>query len=1134
MPNEWDFIANEPVADRTEAIAAYKKAFENIHASANWADLTDGLDIKIFGYDKKPKFEDFWKLNEVGVSPFASQRANSDLADVESLLTSVIKQAAKIKNDYERFMNDTSSYDALQILTFTKVNQAADKILTYFKAVRDGTAPTSSQDEIFAELERISQQLATGSTEVLALFRDGQNFINKHKFSLTPTEEQFKIEYLKAVKSLGTIKELTDLTDTERRGVIIGGGAAADAAKKALTSSTGDLAAAAAAAKADAEKSARQAVIATAQNLSENVTFFEQCFVTSILKELIDKRFDKSNENAYPVKLPYVQDSSKNKPIYSKGDGFGYINALAVSKTQSALFKINEKELSTIVPGMQLYKVIPNVDGKDKQIEIAFDTNVKKDLNSYISRGKTNQGGRGLGVGVKSFNFSYDGVDPFSAKKAITANLVLYATSFSDLLREREDSNGNKFRYVDLALKTGTINSKKSLLNQEQENADRLNFRIKVVTGWGANNQNIRSLSKFTKDALYDSSISMFLDAVTHEFDFDDAGGCTFRISYQAYIEDYFSTREFDIFGSMGIEKQIRKLFLAYFKDLGCTVQSNPEYKAFTDADQKYIIETNSEAVKSIHNKLVQSGKMYQVKIAAQQMVDWYKDPIAFNLYGSTASVTSTSTGSAAPPAASTPPAPGPATGSAAAAAGTAGDSKEQKGDAASTTPPPVGDGSTSFAIYYLGDIIEVIMDNISESLRASDFSSSKYVKFITEYDSKNQLADVISSVEKQFEKSSNIIQNRKLQFENFRLLLGPINLLLAAAPEQPINCSLGDIPVSHSFFMSFLDSKINSRNLSNYPFSRFVKELIKDLLGSFLNSRKCPSSQKYKKVKLNSTVISAYDVLSPPSGSKDDLTSHIIKNGMEHNYFDQAKVTDKYPILAVAGPKGDPNSQLNISKMKNYYVFFAGSQHPAGEFTGNRAVDETRGVFHYTLGENRGIVKSITLQKTDAPYLKEARFELEGYDGLTQLREVYNVNIQTFFNPQAIPGSYIFVEPKGFDPTVEIDEDLTKYGIGGYLMVIKANNSIKPGDGSTEIIAQWVASADGQYVRTKRLPQRKDQGEEAPSKCTVFTSSGTKPSNTTAAPAAAPAASTAGAPTSTTAASTASPSPPAPPAGTP
>ena len=254
----------------------------------------------------------------------------------------------------------------------------------------------------------------------------------------------------------------------------------------------------------------------------------------------------------------------------------------------------------------------------------------------------------------------------------------------------------------------------------------------------------------------------------------------------------------------------------------------------------------------------------------------------------------------------------------------------------------------------------------------------------------------------------------------------------------------------------------------------------------------------------------------------------------MEHNYFDQAKVTDKYPILAVAGPKGDPNSQLNISKMKNYYVFFAGSQHPAGEFTGNRAVDETRGVFHYTLGENRGIVKSITLQKTDAPYLKEARFELEGYDGLTQLREVYNVNIQTFFNPQAIPGSYIFVEPKGFDPTVEIDEDLTKYGIGGYLMVIKANNSIKPGDGSTEIIAQWVASADGQYVRTKLLPKRKDQGEEAPSKCTVFTSSGTKPSNTTAAPAAAPAASTAGAPTSTTAASTASPSPPAPPAGTP
>ena len=78
------------------------------------------------------------------------------------------------------------------------------------------------------------------------------------------------------------------------------------------------------------------------------------------------------------------------------------------------------------------------------------------------------------------------------------------------------------------------------------------------------------------------------------------------------------------------------------------------------------------------------------------------------------------------------------------------------------------------------------------------------------------------------------------------------------------------------------------------------------DLLLTFLNSAKCPSSTKYKKVKLNNTVVTAYNVLPPASGSKDDLTTLIINKGMEKNYFDHKKVdsADSYPILAVSGPK--------------------------------------------------------------------------------------------------------------------------------------------------------------------------------------------------------------------------------------
>jgi hypothetical protein len=575
----------------------------------------------------------------------------------------------------------------------------------------------------------------------------------------------------------------------------------------------------------------------------------------------------------------------------------------------------------------------------------------------------------------------------------------------------------------------------------------------------------------------------MYLNAVNHEFDFDDTGAVTFTIEYQAYLENYFGTQEFDVFGSTGVEKQIRMLFLDHFKKLGCTLQTNSEFKTFMETDEKFIINAKANVMRKINERLISSGKIRFLHISPNQIIDWYENPRTYDPYSS---------GESPPP---TPPPTEPDAAAAAAAAGST-ESPENNSEppVVVSTAPPI-DETTVLSFYYLGDILEAVMDNITESLENIDFDSSQYVAFVNQSNSDGKLTPVIEAVREKFNKSKDTVLTRQLQFQKMRILLGPLNLILNAGG-SPINCSLGDIPISHNYFISFLDSKINSRNLSNYPFSKFVNELIRQLLGTFLNSRKCPSSTKYKKVKINNSVVSAYNLLPEISGSKDDLTTLIIKNGMEKNYFEPKKVVDSFPILGVSGPKNDPRSQLDIKDIRNYYVFFAGSQPPEKENTGDREYDENKGVFHYTLGENKGIVKNIVLQKSDTPFLKTTRFEQEGYDGLTQLREVYNVSIDTFFNPQTAPGTYIFVEPKGFDPTVAADEDLTKYGIGGYLMIIKSSHSITPGQGNSQIVAQWVASADGAYTKVNRTV-RKEQGGEAVDKCTVF-SAGSAPSNTT------------------------------------
>ena len=172
---------------------------------------------------------------------------------------------------------------------------------------------------------------------------------------------------------------------------------------------------------------------------------------------------------------------------------------------------------------------------------------------------------------------------------------------------------------------------------------------------------------------------------------------------------------------------------------------------------------------------------------------------------------------------------------------------------------------------------------------------------------------------------------------------------------------------------------------------------------------------------------------------------------------------------------------------MINYYVFSIGKRYPTDLYAGNKSQDSKNGIFHYLLGENKGIVRNISLDKTNTPGLKELRFEQEGFDGLEQLREVYNANISTFLNPQTFPGTYIYVEPKGFDP--KATEDLTKFGIGGYYMIVKTSHSIKPGDAETTLNAAWVASKGGKVAKNQGGDFIRNEEEDSPTphkKCEV------------------------------------------------
>ena len=174
---------------------------------------------------------------------------------------------------------------------------------------------------------------------------------------------------------------------------------------------------------------------------------------------------------------------------------------------------------------------------------------------------------------------------------------------------------------------------------------------------------------------------------------------------------------------------------------------------------------------------------------------------------------------------------------------------------------------------------------------------------------------------------------------------------------------------------------------------------------------------------------------------------------------IEDADIKEKLPLIRTFG--NVPDSALNIIQSQdeyNYMIYFVGRTLPTEKMKGIRSEDEAMSIFHYQIGRPSGLVKDIKLTKTQTPGLQEVRFEQEGYDGLEQLRVVYDATVSTYANVNTFPGTYIFIDPAGYAPVSHpLQLDLTKYGIGGYYMIVKSEHSFGPGHADSEITAKWV-----------------------------------------------------------------------------
>jgi len=864
-----------------------------------------------------------------------------------------------------------------------------------------------------------------------------------------------------------------------------------------------------------------------------DLVFKEQCFLMSNLNPLA--RFHKTmqsygNSWSAPKRLPTNSDPGACIALDAE-EPFGFINKLTQSPGDKVFNNMKTSDIASLQPMIRLFKVSPTeTKGEEKMQELIFDayygagddragefwedTSTRTDLSRYLG----DKNSRGQGVGIRDFTFAFEAENPYALKKSISAKLTIFANSFDELLRDRPGAKKGDatYKFIQLALKTGRQRTVVENKDLEVGSDGKLDFRLMAVVGWQQPGKNIPEGA--LRNAINDSYITLNLTPTIHTFDFDDTGRVTFTINYLAYVDDLFESPYFNIFGklessdSTGNTVLERKLKYDILNE-ECKYDEVDamQEEDYEDFRKEIVLAQKKLMLAMFHRSTTQNG-VFVLPIDSATMTHYLntgksidKSPVAFKNsdysnkdHNPMTDVLNSAFGNKDPTDWNNF-FTGPLDFLKSLATGF---DENPKDPTALSTPlrENINETRKSFKtipFFYAGDLIDTILYLIKESFEDYGKTLTKMAaapppdvpgKEGTPVTSDERWTEIV-------EAELNTIESFRNEFKRFRLILGPLELY--TSPKEKAIINLADIPVSVSYFLGWLDDQMGDSDQAQYSLPKFLSDFFNQFIRDYLNNNTCPRPNQRQRVRLSQNVIVGYDVTND---DKDTVATWIKANGP---YRASLTKTSPQPLIRISGHEGDSRAfTQNRDEQYNYMVFYAGRIQPQENLKGIKIDDENKGIFHYAIGRDRGLTKTINLQRTSAPGLAELRFEREGYNGLMQLREVYDASIDTFANIKAFPGTYIYIDPKGFAPSTwghakeDIDIkntegkvigtkkfDLTRLGIGGYYMIKRSDHSFGPGYAKTNIDAVWVAEigADG---TTATGPLEDERAAQSPAKC--------------------------------------------------
>jgi len=285
-------------------------------------------------------------------------------------------------------------------------------------------------------------------------------------------------------------------------------------------------------------------------------------------------------------------------------------------------------------------------------------------------------------------------------------------------------------------------------------------------------------------------------------------------------------------------------------------------------------------------------------------------------------------------------------------------------------------------------------------------------------------------------------LRNSQVMIPEIQMILGSFTYYDQKGHRVVVN--LADVPISTKLFEIWFNRNVVRPLKDRYPMRAFIRDIVIELILPALGEL-C-----FAGVGKKTNLVGLQSLLVPKKSGGHAV--RIKKGDVELG------VDLKADVFSSFIPTQAPPRRL-FSGYQHCLLIYGAAESPDDLNPSNEEADFQNGVYHFVLGADAGILKSVNFSKTDVQGLTEARFTSAETDR-GQLRHKYDTTLDLVGNPFFTPGQKIYINPTltGLGAAGSRREMAKELGLGGYYDVIEVTSTYSSRGYKTELKCTWTS----------------------------------------------------------------------------